>query len=137
MECLTCDRLIEQDLTGEPYLIFKDKEICYSCYINLIEEIYKMSGAGDGGLIHLLFKECLISGRNKKKRVPIRNYKKILKELLYKYKFKCVICDEKEESKLTIDHIHPVSKGGSDDKSNLQIMCKSCNSKKSNKIYVS
>jgi 5-methylcytosine-specific restriction endonuclease McrA len=53
--------------------------------------------------------------------------------LLFKYKFKCVKCGEKEESKLTIDHIHPYSKGGPDDYSNLQILCKSCNSKKGTK----
>lgn len=35
---------------------------------------------------------------------------------------------------MTIDHIHPKSKGGSDDIDNLQPMCMTCNNKKSNKI---
>ena len=35
---------------------------------------------------------------------------------------------------LSIDHIHPVSKGGGDEDDNLQVLCRSCNSKKSNKF---
>lgn len=40
----------------------------------------------------------------------------------------CAIC--KTTEKLTVDHIIPLSKGGSNDLNNLQILCKSCNSKK-------
>lgn len=43
----------------------------------------------------------------------------------------CRWCGTKEY--LTIDHIHPVSLGGSNDPSNLQVLCASCNSWKSNR----
>lgn len=40
----------------------------------------------------------------------------------------CAHCGE--EDNLSIDHIRPISKGGSDDLDNLQILCRSCNSRK-------
>jgi len=48
------------------------------------------------------------------------------------YNYKCAMCQKKV--KLTVDHIIPVSKGGRNEFENLQPLCKSCNSKKSNKI---
>jgi len=44
----------------------------------------------------------------------------------------CVKCDS--GVCLSLDHIVPWSKGGSDDESNLQTMCQSCNSSKSNRV---
>lgn len=132
MICHICENQIQQEITGEPYMNFKGIRFCFDCYKGLIPKIYSMAGFGDGGIIHFLFKECLSSSHNKKVRRTIKNYKEILKQLLVKYKFKCVKCQSKEN--ITIDHITPVSKGGSDDPSNLQILCKPCNSKKGTKI---
>jgi len=47
-------------------------------------------------------------------------------------KTKCEKCHTTE--KLTIDHIIPISKGGTNDLSNLQLLCRSCNSRKRDKI---
>lgn len=46
-------------------------------------------------------------------------------------KYRCVECGRNED--LTIDHIVPLSKGGSDELHNLQTMCQKCNFKKANK----
>ena len=130
--CALCDREICHDLTGEPYLNYK-KNICYECYINLISEIYKMAGAGDGGIIHLIFKEVLSSSINRAYRRSIKGYRNVFQKLLYKYKFSCVCCGEKNLKLLSIDHIKPVSRGGTDEEVNLQILCRSCNSSKGNR----
>lgn len=47
------------------------------------------------------------------------------------YGNKCLACGKPE--KLTVDHVVPLSKGGRNDISNIQPLCKSCNSKKRTK----
>lgn len=53
-------------------------------------------------------------------------------ELKEKHKQMCALCGKKE--KLTVDHIVPLSKGGSNYITNIQPLCMPCNSKKSAKI---
>lgn len=51
------------------------------------------------------------------------------------FHFTCPSCLRGEPTVvLTQDHIVPVSKGGTDDISNIQPLCRSCNTKKLNKI---
>jgi len=48
------------------------------------------------------------------------------------YDNRCLACGLKK--KLEVDHVVPLTKGGSNDLSNLQPLCRSCNSKKGTKI---
>lgn len=52
-------------------------------------------------------------------------------EILKRAKFRCVLCGISAEQKaLEVDHILPRNSGGSDDISNLQALCYSCNAMK-------
>ena len=54
-------------------------------------------------------------------------------ELCNKYGNKCLSCG-RSDVLLTVDHVIPVVLGGSNDISNLQPLCKSCNSKKNKRV---
>jgi len=56
---------------------------------------------------------------------------KLRQQILKRYGYKCVHCGG--DKNLTIDHIKPYSKNGSDEEHNLQVLCRSCNSKKGNR----
>ncbi len=57
---------------------------------------------------------------------------KVRREVFRRDDGKCVECGSKEN--LQYDHIIPFSKGGSKEAENIQLLCKDCNKKKSNKI---
>ena len=52
--------------------------------------------------------------------------------LCAKYDYRCLCCGEQKP--LTVDHIVPISRNGSNDIDNIQPLCRSCNSKKHDSI---
>lgn len=56
----------------------------------------------------------------------------IREEIHIRDNYTCVICGSRR--KLTIDHIHPEKHGGTLELSNLQTLCRSCNSSKGARI---
>lgn len=66
---------------------------------------------------------------NRRKDANYEISKPMIREMVFsKDGRKCVQCGNKQ--KLTIDHILPVKLGGDNSLTNLQTLCKSCNSKK-------
>jgi len=63
------------------------------------------------------------NGYHKRKISPM-----VRREVFERDDYKCCACGSRED--ITIDHIYPESKGGSSDPSNLQTLCRVCNSKK-------
>lgn len=80
--------------------------------------------------------EITIEENNDLKKTKRKISSKTKLEILQKYNFKCVSCGNSpannENVKLEIDHIVPISKAGSNDLDNLQVLCKQCNIKKFN-----
>jgi len=80
-----------------------------------------------------IVKKYKIPTMNSKRRtIPLKHRHTIFK----KYKYRCVECGAtNEETRLEIDHIVPLSKGGTNDVENLQVLCKECNLGKSNNLW--
>jgi 5-methylcytosine-specific restriction endonuclease McrA len=72
------------------------------------------------------------------RKTPRINIPKSVREFVLKRdNFTCKSCRKNcNEVKLTIDHIIPLSKGGSNDISNLQTLCLFCNQSKYQKIDI-
>ncbi len=61
----------------------------------------------------------------------IRIPPEVKRYLLERNRSQCQSCGKTTlDTELTIDHIIPLANGGSNDISNLQILCRSCNSRK-------
>jgi len=63
---------------------------------------------------------------------------KLRMDIMMRDKYTCQICGigRNDGAILEVDHIHPVSKGGTNDPSNLQVLCRDCNAGKSDRVDV-
>lgn len=71
--------------------------------------------------------------RNRLKRIsPAHHTYEQWVSVLKQHRNRCASCGTSE--RLTEDHIMPLSKGGSDDISNIQPLCRACNTRKLNRL---
>ena len=68
--------------------------------------------------------------KRKPKRKAFSSKKR--RKIMERDKYRCKLCGDHKD--LEIDHIIPVSKGGSNEASNLQTLCKLCNIRKSDSM---
>ncbi len=70
---------------------------------------------------------------NKTPRIPIPL--EVRKYVFQRDKYQCQSCGKTTiETNLTIDHIIPLARGGQNDISNLQTLCRICNQTKTDKL---
>jgi hypothetical protein len=107
-----------------------DTDICLECCESIAASCVKFCGEMRMGLLpyrlHVELEKC----RRKRPAIP----KELRNQILKKYKHCCLTCGETDARKLSIDHIIPYSRGGSDEVKNLRVLCRSCNSKKGAKL---
>jgi hypothetical protein len=78
----------------------------------------------------------MLNNNGEKSRVRNPIGPKIRHEVFKKDNYKCIECGRgKETMPLHIDHILPISQGGTDELSNLQTLCEQCNLAKSNRCW--
>ena len=65
---------------------------------------------------------------NKRRASFSRNRNQLMLSVIDRDGYICQHC--KINKNLTVDHIFPLSKGGTDDLDNLQLLCRPCNSRK-------
>lgn len=120
-KCCICDKLIPE---CDPFYQNKDLNICDECLKELAK--YYIS------ICYWMPEEMALQQLIDKKNNKFNRYvaPQIRTNLLNNAK--CKYCESTDE--LQIDHIKPISKGGNNNINNLQVLCKKCNNKKSNKI---
>lgn len=70
---------------------------------------------------------------NKTPRIPIPS--SVRKYVFARDKYQCQSCGKtSSQTKLTVDHIIPLARGGQNDISNLQTLCFTCNQEKTDKL---
>jgi len=97
-------------------------------------------GDGYGGWVQVKIHDALTSAygpfgdppRRRKCVVRRKISSKVRIQVMERDRYRCVSCGSWEN--LGLDHIHPLSKGGSDEPDNLQTMCQSCNSTKGTRV---
>ena len=106
-----------------------------TCVLFAIREILKFNGISVSSNVEFDGYKC--ARQYYKHVVNKRNVPNSLRLSIFERdKFKCVYCglSAKDGAVLNVDHILPMSKGGSNEPNNLQTLCRACNNGKADRI---
>ena len=121
------DSFNAEKLSKKPELLSKCDDATFEFYHN--EEDIKKNKLSDDDYISFFFdKDKIIEVKRKRTPIP----QDVKNAVWNRDGGRCVECGSNED--INLDHIIPFSKGGSNTWRNLQILCGSCNRKKSDKI---
>jgi hypothetical protein len=74
--------------------------------------------------------DSVVAAEHRRRRAHVSHHHRA--ELLERDGHQCNACPATDD--LTIDHIIPITKGGTDDLDNLRILCRRCNSSKKDRV---
>lgn len=106
-----------------------------SCMLFAVKEILKFNSIDISKNVEFDGYKC--AKNYYKNVVNKRKVSNVLRIFIFERdKFKCVYCglSAKDGAVLNVDHILPVSKGGSNKLNNLQTLCRACNNGKADRI---
>lgn len=118
---------------GKPKCVICQKQLdtygrkkCSKCYLNFAKK--ENHPNWKGGINNVIKRRAILAGA-----IGLHNNNE-WENLKKKFNYMCLCCKKQEPFiKLTEDHIIPLSRGGSNDISNIQPLCRSCNSIKHTK----
>jgi rubredoxin len=98
---------------------------CEQCPAKLSLAVYQHKGQ-----TFIEWNEITLEVEEKPQRKPIKPSLRF--EILKRDDYRCQMCGvtAKDGATLEIDHIHPVSRGGTNEPDNLQVLCRDCNAGK-------
>lgn len=129
------DKRVSMNPTTDIGMLDTHDELIAEPFFNLIRFLKKYAETGRDYYIYEFHVELLpnkIKSKRRKTNVP----RGMRHEVFKRDNYTCCECGatKKEGATLHIDHIIPVSKGGTDELSNLQTLCTDCNLNKSDII---
>lgn len=82
---------------------------------------------------NVLFQGCAHIVHGAVTRTGKHSWRVLRLKILARDEYTCRYCGSSDPLVMQVDHVHPITLGGTDDESNLVAACRSCNAKKNNK----
>ena len=105
----------------------------------LVEDLLLADWNGDSFVGHVPFYEATAPSSlvqlRREQRLKGASWKKRRELVLTRDNFTCQYCGEKD-GEMHIDHVVPISRGGTNDIENLAVACADCNSSKGQKMLI-